>query len=217
MKRIVCTTLVLLAFAATRLPAQDITIGVKGGLNVADVSTDVPEIEDIKATKTGFVGGAYVNFGLGGVFAVQPEVLYSEKGFKGEDSQFPDISAQFKVNYFEIPVLLKAQFPMEMIRPAVYVGPVISFETSCKFGLTQGTVSADFDCDSPEADVGDRKTTEFGGVFGANLDLFVGPLVLTLDGRYQLGFTNLNDDPTATDESLKSRVWQFMGGVGFAL
>ena len=217
MKRIVCTALVLLAFGAPRLGAQDITIGVKGGLNVADVSTDIPDIEDIKSSKTGFVGGAYANFGLGGVFAIQPEVLYSEKGFKGEDEALPGFEAQFKVKYFEIPLLLKAQFPMANIRPAVYAGPVVSFETSCKLGLTEGDISADFDCDSDEADVGDRKKTDFGGVLGANLDLFVGPVVLTLDGRYQVGFTNLNDDPDAPDESLKTRVWQFMAGVGIAI
>jgi len=218
MKRIVCTTLVLLALAAPRLPAQDITIGVKGGLNVADVSTDIPDIEDIKASKTGFVGGAYANFALGGVFAIQPEVLYSQKGFKGEDSGLPGVSADFKFNYFEIPLLLKAQFPMEMVRPAVYAGPVVSFETSCKLGLSEGDISADFDCDSEEAGASDRKKTEFGGVFGANLDLFVGPVVLTVDGRYQLGFTNLNDDPAdAETASLKNRVWQFMAGVGFPI
>jgi hypothetical protein len=205
--------LALLVMAAP-LQAQT-TIGLKAGINVADVSTDVPEFELIgTSSKTGFVGGGYATFGLGGVFAIQPELLYSQKGFKAEEL---GAEAQFKVNYFEIPVLFKAQFPMTMIRPAVYVGPVLSFETGCKLGLAEGSISADFDCDSPEADIGDRKKTELGGVFGASLDLFVGSLTLTVDGRYQLGLTNLNDDSEASDESVKNRVWQIMAGVGFTL
>jgi len=217
MKTFVQMALPLALLVAVPLQAQDITVGVKGGLNVADVSTDVADIQELDtSSKTGFVGGAYANFGLGGVFAIQPEVLYSQKGFKATESGSP-LEASFKTNYFEIPVLLKAQFPMTMLRPAVYAGPVVSFETSCKLGLTGGDTSVDLDCDSPEADAGDRKKTDFGGVFGASLDLFVGPLVLTVDGRYQLGLTNLNDDPDAPDESVKNRVWQFMAGVGFTI
>jgi len=212
MNTLVRLALPVALLAAAPLQAQT-TIGVKGGLNVASVSTDVPDLEDITESKTGFVGGAYASFDLG-MFAIQPELLYSQKGFKGTDT---GLDAQFKTNYFEIPVLVKLQFPLETIRPAVYVGPVVSFETSCKLGLAQGDISADFDRDSPEADVGDRKTTDFGGVFGANLDLFVGPVILTVDGRYQLGLSNLNDDLNAPDESVKNRVWQFMAGVGFPI
>ena len=217
MKTIVRMALPLALLISVPLQAQDITVGVKGGINIADVSSDAFDLDDADlSSKTGFVGGAYANFGLGGVFAIQPEVLYSQKGFKLDETGSP-LEASLKTNYFEIPVLLKAQFPLTMLRPAVYAGPVVSFETSCKLGLTDGDTSLDFDCDSDDADVSDRKKTDFGAVFGANLDLFVGPLVLTIDGRYQLGLTNLNDDPEAPDESVKTRVWQFMAGVGFTI
>jgi hypothetical protein len=201
---------------AVPLHAQT-TIGVKGGLNVSDISTNIPDIEDIKESKTGFVGGGYVNLPLGSTFALQPEVLYSQEGFKGTEPDLTGVEAQFKVDYFQIPVLVKAQFPSGTIRPAVYAGPVVSFESSCKLGLSAGGTSAEYDCDSPEADVGDRSKTDFGGAFGANLDWFVGPVIVTIDARYLLGFTNVNSDDTAPDESVKNRVWQFMAGVGFPL
>ena len=213
MKTFLRMALPLALLIAAPLQAQT-TLGVKGGINVANVNTDVPEFELLgTSSKTGFVGGAYANLGLGGLFAIQPELLYSQKGFKAEET---GIEAQFKVNYFEIPLLLKAQFPMEMIRPAIYAGPVVSFETSCKLGLAEGGISAEVDCDSDEAGVDERKKTDVGAVFGGNLDLFVGSLVLTLDARYQLGLTNLDDSPD-TDESVKNNVWQIMAGVGFTL
>jgi hypothetical protein len=170
--------------------------------------------EDLADSKTGFVGGAYFNLPVGSTFAIQPEALYSQQGFKGEDPELPGYEAQFKVNYIQIPVLVKAQFPSGSIRPAVYAGPVVSFESSCKFGVSAEGQSAEADCD--EAGAGDRTSTDFGGAFGANLDWFVGPVVVTFDARYLLGLTNLNDDPDS-DESVKNRVWQFMAGVGFPL
>jgi len=214
MKKFVRFALPVALLVAVPLHAQT-TIGVKGGLNVSDISTDIPDIESVKESKTGFVGGAYVNLPLGSTFAIQPEALYSQQGFKGTDPDLAGYEAQFKINYFQIPVLLKAQFPSGTIRPAVYAGPVVSFESSCKFGVSAEGQSAEIDCD--QADVGDRKTTDFGGAFGANLDWFVGPVVVTVDARYLLGLTNLNDDPNAPDESVKNRVWQFMAGVGLPL
>ena len=203
----------LLAAAPLQLQAQNV-IGIKGGLNVSDVSTDDPAFEELTDSKTGFVGGAYFNLPLGSTFALQPEALFSQQGFKGTDPELPDYEAQFKVNYFQIPVLVKAQFPSGDIRPAVYAGPVVSFESSCKFGLSAEGQSAEVDCD--QADAGDRKSTDFGAAFGGNLDWFVGPVVVTFDVRYLLGLTNLNDDPDS-DDSVKNRVWQFMAGVGLPL
>jgi hypothetical protein len=189
------------------LPAQT-TIGVKGGINLADVSTNIEDISDLVDSKTGFVGGGFVTFGLGGLFAVQPELLYSQKGFKADEGM---ASAQLNTNYFEIPVLLKAQLKLAMLRPAVYAGPVVSFETSCNLNV----LDVSFDCDDDEG-FDQRKKTDWGAVFGANLDFFLGPLTLILDGRYQLGLTNLADDPEGNDE-VKTRVWQFMAGVGFTI
>ena len=208
MKTIVRMALPLALLVALPLQAQT-TIGVKGGINVADVSTNVEDISDLVDSKTGFVGGGFVTLGLGSLFAVQPELLYSQKGFKAEES---GLTAQLNTNYIEIPVLLKAQFKLAMLRPAVYAGPVVSFETTCDLDVLGVT----FDCDDDDEGFDQRKTTDWGAVFGANLDFFLGPLTLILDGRYQLGLTNLADDPAGNDE-VKTRVWQFMAGVGFTI
>jgi hypothetical protein len=184
------------------------TLGVKGGINIANVSTNITDIEELVDSKTGFVGGAFATFGLGSLFALQPELLYSQKGFKAEES---GAEAQLGVNYFEIPVLLKAQFKLAMLRPAIYAGPVVSFETSCNLSVLEVSV----ECDEDEGFV-DRKTTDWGAVFGANVDFFLGPVMLLLDARYQLGLTNLADSPDVNEE-VKNRVWQIMAGVGFTL
>jgi len=192
---------------AAPLQAQT-TLGVKGGINIANVDTNIEDLPDVLDSKTGFVGGGFVTLGLGSLFALQPELLYSQKGFEASEGE---LTAQLGTNYIEIPVLLKAQFKLAMLRPAVYAGPVVSFETSCNLDV----VGVSFDCDDDE-DFLDRKKTEWGAVFGANLDFILGPVILILDGRYQLGLTNLADVPDA-DEEVKNRVWQIMAGIGFTL
>jgi hypothetical protein len=207
MKTFLRLALPLALLIATPLHAQT-TLGVKGGINIANVSTDATDLPPDLDSKTGFVGGAFATFGLGSLFALQPELLYSQKGFGASEG---DLSATLGVNYIEIPVLLKAQFKLAMLRPAIYAGPVVSFETSCNLDV----VGVSVDCDSDDGFV-DRKTTDWGAVFGANLDFILGPVILILDGRYQLGLTNLADVEDA-DESVKNSVWQIMAGVGFTL
>ena len=207
MKTFLRMALPLALLIAAPLQAQT-TIGVKGGVNIATVDTNITDISELVDSKTGFVGGGFVTLGLGSLFALQPELLYSQKGFQAEES---GQSAQLGTNYIEIPVLLKAQFKLAMLRPAVYAGPVVSFETSCDVSVSGVSV----ECNDDEGFV-DRKKNEWGAVFGANLDFIVGPVILILDARYQLGLTNLADAPDS-DEEVKSRVWQIMGGVGFTL
>ena len=124
------------------------------------------------------------------------------------------VESALKVDYIEIPLLFKANINAgQAVRPAFYVGPVVSFEASCdvKVGDLPNT-----NCDDSE-DIGvSRNKTDWGIDFGGNLDILLGSVVLLLDIRYQLGLTNLNDAPDAPNESLKSRTFQIMAGLGFS-
>jgi hypothetical protein len=207
MKTFLRMALPLALLIAAPLQAQT-TLGVKGGINIANVDTNISDISDLADSKTGFVGGGFATFGLGSLFALQPELLYSQKGFMAEEG---GQTAELGLNYFEIPVLLKAQFKLAMLRPAIYAGPVLSFETGCTFSFD----GASEDCDAGD-DFSNRKQNEWGAVFGANLDFFLGSLTLILDARYQLGLTNLADVPEGDDE-VKNNVWQIMAGLGWTL
>src|SRR5688572_8077351 len=92
--------------------------GVKGGLNLADISFDPDEDDDDCCDmKAGFVAGVFANFGTEMV-SFQPELLYSMKGGKGSDD------SKFKLNVVEVPLLLRADLPTGgSVRPFVVVGP----------------------------------------------------------------------------------------------
>ena len=105
MKTFLRMALPLALLIAAPLQAQT-TLGVKGGINIATVDTNVSDISDLVDSKTGFVGGGFVTLGLGSLFALQPELLYSQKGFQVDE--FGE-TVKFNTNYIEIPVLLPDQ------------------------------------------------------------------------------------------------------------
>lgn len=210
MRKVILGASLLLLLSAPQLQAQKTDVGVKGGINIANVKTNISDF-DLTKSKTGFVGGVYGSFRFGsGTFALQPEILFSQKGFKVD---LADLVSKFKTDYVEIPVLFKANFQAgSTVRPALYAGPVISFETGCKVQVES--------LPSVGCDTGDglsRKKTDFGIDFGGNLDFLLDKFIILLDIRYQLGLTNLNDDPQFPEESVKTRTWQIMAGFGFPL
>jgi hypothetical protein len=211
-RRLLTLALLLSCLAVIVQPAfgQDVMIGAKGGLNIANIDTDEPDFDS--STRTGIVAGAFVSFGLTDMFYLQPEVLFSQKGFSQEESG-ADLTAE--LDYFQIPVLLKAVFPIEdsPIRPGVYAGGAISFESSCEVSGEMDGVSVSADCDAGDLEL-EREKTDFGVVFGAEVQYDAGSFTILLDGRYDLGLRDLDKDE---ELSTKSRTWSFMAGVGFPL
>ncbi|MFO7587652.1 MAG: porin family protein [Gemmatimonadota bacterium] len=200
-----------LALLAPRTSSAQVAIdlGVKGGLAISDL--DVEDDEGIDS-RTGLVGGGFATFGIGNNFFIQPELLYSMKGAKGD---VEGVDATFKLDYFEIPVLFGARFPIanSPIEPRVFAGPAVAFEMSCKIDGEEGGVSVSVDCE----DLGlDTKSVDFGVAFGAGFGYALEKLSIIVDGRYDLGIANIDDSGFDTGD-VKNRAWQFMAGVAFPL
>jgi len=212
--------------AVPQASAQGIKLGVKGGLNIANIGgseadslafllfdADVP-----KKSNAGFVAGAFAEFMIGNMFAIQPEVLYSKKGVKFEES---GAEVKIKVDYIEIPVLLKINIPIEgsKVHPNVYAGPAVAIKSSCKLSGSAASVSVDVDCEGQ--DIVDLtgfeilvKSTDFGLVFGGGVSFDVGGADVGVDVRYTLGLSTIDDDPDPYD--FKNQVISIMGTVGFS-
>lgn len=195
--------------------AQEVTLGVKGGLNVASLSVDDPSDPDFGFDRqTDFLAGVLAQFAIGRVFAFQPEVLYSQRGATSRED---DPATKLDLNYIQIPLLLMARLGSREspIYPILYAGPQVAFETRCQVTGESEGVSLSLGCDDPLLD-GELETnqTEYGVVFGGGFEVLYSRLTVQLDVRYQLGLTNLNDAEDASDVSVKSRLWSFMLGFG---
>jgi hypothetical protein len=106
-------------------------LGIKGGLNIANVSgTDVPPGSK---TLTGFAAGGYLEISLPLLFTIQPEILYSQKGFTYDENVFgTNVKVTAKLNYLEIPVLVKYSFPVPVVKPSLYAGPAMGILLGAK-------------------------------------------------------------------------------------
>jgi len=190
--------LLVVSLSATSVSAQT-TFGVRGGVSVSSIDADFGETFD-DSNRTGFVGGVFLDFGMGNSpLGYQIGAQYSQKG---AELDFQDAVEDLDLAYLEIPAVVKLGLPLPAIRPSVFGGVGIGFNTSCEFE-TGG------DCDDQVT------STEFSGILGADVQLDLGGLNLFVDGRYHFG---LNDIADAADiNELKNRAWQLQAGLGFPL
>ena len=199
--------LAALAFAAGEATAQERMVGVKAGYVSANVDEDGVD-------SRGALGfGAFYRAPLGTSVSVQPELLYMPKGFSmSEDG----VDGTWKLNYLQLPVLFQYHFSTNgNLAPRIFAGPAFALEVGCEIEGEESGTSASIDCDEFSdfgLDLG-AKSFEFGLVLGAGVDFAAGSMVVTLDGRYDMG---LSDALEFEDVSgLKNRAWAFFGGVGF--
>ena len=125
----VCAVALSISFSAN---AQE-KFGVKGGLNLTNLSGDVvADIKDAFSTYTGFNVGVALNVGLPFGLAIQPEVLYSQSGAKITETLplLGDMAAIVSVGSIQIPVGIQWGIEVGPVRPFVQAVPYISFPIS---------------------------------------------------------------------------------------
>ncbi len=199
----------VMLLAVSPLFAKGMMFGVKGGLNMATgTGTDATDLK----MKMGIVGGVFMSYDITEIFAVQPELLYS---MKGASYDIPDVDASMNLNYFEIPLLLKVNFPTEgKIKPSLYAGPALGI-----------LMSAKSEAEGASEDIKDyMKTMDIGIVAGAGIGYQMEKGMLFLEGRYEIGMStvsDLTDDELAAEDletqpDLKNSVISIMVGYGFA-
>ena len=176
-------------------------LGLKAGLNIANVGGSdadnlVSEDESISLdSKTGFEGGIFFIYQFSNMFAIQPEVYYSMKGATYSEGGG---ELTLSLDYIEVPLLFKLLIPIQSsnVRPAVFVGPSVGFNSTAN-------VKIEFDGESDELDLKDETTsTEFSLVFGGGVGFGVGNNEVGVEIRYILGLNSFDDseDPLRCDK-----------------
>jgi hypothetical protein len=99
-------------------------LGLKAGANFANVYDT--QGEEFRADgKLGFVGGAFLTIPLGTMFGIQPEVLFSQKGFKATGNV---LGRRYELtrttNYLDVPLMLSVK-PIQYV--TVMAGPQFSY------------------------------------------------------------------------------------------
>jgi hypothetical protein len=136
MKNVVLMGVIIIGLHATA-NAQSATVenrnmphfGLKAGINISNVYDS--KGQDFKAkAKIGAALGGFVSIPFGKYIGIQPEILYSQKGFKGTGSILGSpYSYTRTTNYLDIPLLLTIKPVNEL---TIVVGPQYSFLLSEK-------------------------------------------------------------------------------------
>ena len=197
-------------FAAAAVHAQGpgVAIGLKSGVNVADIRIS-DDFDTETSSRIGFIGGGVLSLMPSPIFAIQPEILYSQQGASLSEN---GDEVTLETDYIQVPVLFKLSVPTTgQVTPMFYAGPVFSFESSCSVvGEFEASVSVSCDDSGVE-----RETTDVGVNVGAGLNFDIGTSAfISLEGRANLGLTDLDTD---VDSSAKTQVFSFLAGFGIRL
>lgn len=193
----------------------DVRVGVHGGLNFATWGgNDAQAITDGDASigapeaTTRMNAGVFAVIGHpDGMFAFQPEILYTQKGTKQQGSfdffgQKFNLVATAQVDYIEAPMLARLNLSpgsTAITKAYLVAGPALAFRvnTSAVAELNGTEVS------SSEVDDSQMNAIDLGAVIGAGLDIQFPFATLVVDLRYNLGLTTMDKDGNA---DIKNRV-----------
>lgn len=199
MKKIILTVAAVFAFGFAN--AQETKFGVKGGLNVANLTGD--EDED-NSSKVGFHLGGFVEIKVSDKFSVQPELLFSTQGTKFEETVLGTL-VEYKTNlsYLNIPVMAKYYVAEGF---SLEAGPQIGFLTSAKYKIeSEGNES---EVDGKD----DFESVDFGVNFGAGYDFTEN---LSVGLRYNLGLSNVYKTEAGDDFKNSNNVFSVSLGYKF--
>ena len=221
---IILVALSELALTACPVRAQKLSIDVGPVAGVVSASWRGADTRGGAGLRRSFVAGGGVTIGIGKYFALEPQILFVGKGTQLTSN----VTATYKQDYVEIPLLLTAKYPLAPMgfAPTIFAGPALAFQTSCSFSLT-GTSGPgyvvlpvnDESCDSLFASIPGQpesmKHTDALLVFGGGFD--VGPLALL--ARYDLGLTRffVQRPPLRSPLDFRTKAWIVSAGLRLPL
>ena len=203
MKKLFITAVAIVAVTFTQAQTKSSSLpsfGIKGGVNFSNIiKTDNSNFQTDYAT--GFNAGVFVNVPIVSVLSFQPELMFSQKGYKSSRTGLlGDGTFTQTTNWIEVPILAKIS-PSSSFN--IYVGPQISFLTR-----TKNKYDGDFSSSQQtkyEDDANKFKKSILGGIVGLGFDLT--PKV-SINGRYALDFQKNNENGTTQTPEYKNQVWQ---------
>lgn len=182
---------------------ENLEFGAKAGVNYSRVWDE--RGQDFEADgKMGFAGGLFLSIPVGEFLGFQPEILISQKGFKGSGTLF-DAPYSFSrtTTYLDIPLQVQLK-PTEFV--TVVAGPQYSYllhrKDSYSFGNTSTAQEQEFENDNIRKNV-------LGMVGG--VDVIVSHLVISARAGWDL--QNNDGDGTTSTPRYKNQWLQLTVGL----
>ena len=184
-------------------------LGLTAGINFSNMSIkeDGKDVGSNYSAKTGFKIGAIAEYAFNDYFALSPELVFTQRGFKEKISETYmgyDVSGEGKlnINYLQLPVNVIVMYPVsDDFKIMGIVGPYFAYALSGKVtaeGTAKGNgVSSSTDSEeklkfgSGEDEV---KPSDIGLTIGAGVEFYS----FFFRVQYELGLGNLSNDEYST-------------------
>jgi hypothetical protein len=187
------STMVLAVLAGIPSGYSQIQVGVKGGLNIAELLTSKNQDVYINGNdqsvknfpRNDFNAGLLVSIPLNSKWSLQPEAVYSQQGATARPSYGYVVSAseQYKLGYVNIPVLLKYRSAVGLFAET---GPQVGWLASAK--VSETVVGVD---DATNYNVKSQfKSVDLGWTAGVG---YLTPIDVGIDIRYNRGLSSINN------------------------
>jgi hypothetical protein len=182
-----------------------LSFGLKAGLNLSNVWDSKGE-DFVADPKYGVAGGAFVSLPLGKYLGFQPELLISQKGYKGSGSLLGFTYSNTRTTTFlDVPLLVQFK-PIQYL--SILAGPQFSYLLKEKNVYTFGSNSTE---QEQQFNNEDPRNNILGFVVG--LDLNVDMLVIS--ARAAWDFQTNNKNSVSTTPRYKNQLLQLT--VGFRI
>ena len=197
-----------LAFSA----AAQTSIGFRAAANLSNVDFSLNENGSELTepqSRLGFGLGLVAEIGLSDLFAIQPELYFTQYGYRMDETFFDEkMEAKIRYNYLQLPLLGKVSIGSETFKVNFLAGPYFGYGIGdltyeVKVGEYEEKESISWDeAENNRSDLG--LTGGLGVSFG----------MISLDARYQYGLSNMIKEP-ADNEKINNR--NFQVGLSFLI
>jgi hypothetical protein len=214
----ILSTICFLALIGFQAQAQDLILGIKGGLNYTSVQTDLSAVTDAEASgKAGYHAGIFAGVKFSKI-ALVPEVQFSVQNVEVDLPQTIDaanntvdaLRTEFNSTYINVPVMVRFH-PINML--FIAAGPQFGFATAQEFKAAGLSVQDQASLEST------LKSSDLSLALGAGVNL---PFGLMVEARYNLGLSGMLENQAAaqgfqlsSEDDLRNSVFQLSVGYKF--
>lgn len=187
MKKLVIIAIVL-GFVTT-VNAQ-IRFGVKAGANASQLYTSGASIglnADQYKFRFSYHFGGVMEYSFSDMFAIQPELMYMNQGANlKSDNSFGMADGHVTLNSIQLPVNVKASFPLGKNKLYVYAGPYVGYNI---YGKARGKIDGNKQDASLFSKGSDMKRLDYGVGMGVGIEVNK----FTIGVGNQFGLCDIND------------------------
>jgi hypothetical protein len=187
-----------------------VSAGAKAGLSVASFAGS--SIDRV-GWRNGFTGGVFVTSALVQDLSFQAEALYVQKGAKLLASDATTPAGTLRLDYLELPVMLRVDLPIVADRVLLHgmAGPSVAVNLRCAL-IHAGHGGPRDGCAGAGVNV---RSLDWNMVGGGGISLDLGGAALLVEARLHIGLSTIDDRPADLDRT--NQTFSLLGGVSVPL